>query len=478
MLEIDRDVVIVGAGPAGLTAARELKKAGLSVAVLEARDRVGGRTWTDTVDGAMLEIGGQWVSPDQTELLAVLEELGLQTYSRYREGQSVYIGADGKRVRYAGESFPVDETTAAEMDKLTALLDSLAAEIGAKEPWAHPKARELDTISFHHWLRQNSTDEEACNNIGLFIAGGMLTKPAHAFSALQAVLMAASAGSFSHLTDEDFILDKRVVGGMQQVSQLMAAELGEDVVLGSPVRTINWETASAGENGTGHGAGVGGGNDAGYRVTAVSERATVHARFVIMAVPPNLYSRVSFNPPLPRRQHQMHQHQSLGLVIKVHAVYGEPFWRADGLSGTCFGAGALVQEVYDNTNHEDPRGTLVGFISDEKADAVFELSAEDRRRTILESIAGFLGPKALEPEVYYESDWGSEEWTRGAYASSYDLGGLHRYGKDQHAPVGPIYWSSSDLAAEGYQHVDGAVRMGRQTAGRVIHAADRASVTP
>ncbi|MCB5282951.1 MULTISPECIES: NAD(P)/FAD-dependent oxidoreductase [unclassified Arthrobacter] len=461
MLELDRDVVIVGAGPAGLTAARELKKAGLSVAVLEARDRVGGRTWTDTIDGAMLEIGGQWVSPDQTELLALLDDLGLHTYSRYRDGESVYIGSNGKRTLYSGATFPVSERTATEMDKLTALLDSLAAEIGPTEPWAHPKARELDTISFHHWLRENSTEEEACNNIGLFIAGGMLTKPAHAFSALQAVLMAASAGSFSHLTDEDFILDKRVVGGMQQVSVLMAAELGNDVVLDSPVRTVNWSADAGGEQ----------------RVTAVSDRATVNARFVIMAVPPNLYSRVSFNPPLPRRQHQMHQHQSLGLVIKVHAVYSTPFWREDGLSGTCFGAGALVQEVYDNTNHEDPRGTLVGFISDEKADAMFELSAEERRRTILESIAGFLGDKALEPEVYYESDWGSEEWTRGAYASSYDLGGLHRYGKDQHAPVGPIYWSSSDLAAEGYQHVDGAVRMGRHTAARIAAAADRASVS-
>ena len=210
-----------------------------------------------------------------------------------------------------------------------------------------------------------------------------------------------------------------------------------------------------------------------HRATVVSDRGTVNARFVIMAVPPNLYSRVSYNPPLPRRQHQMHQHQSLGLVIKVHAVYSSPFWREDGLSGTCFGADALVQEVYDNTNYEDPRGTLVGFVSDEKADAMFELSAEDRRRAILESIAGFLGPKALEPEVYYESDWGSEEWTRGAYAASYDLGGLHRYGKDQHAPVGPIYWASSDLAAEGYQHVDGAIRMGRQVAARIVAAADR-----
>ena len=455
MLNLNRDVVVVGAGPSGLTAARELKKAGLTVAVLEARDRVGGRTWTDAVDGAMLEIGGQWVSPDQTALLELLAELNLETYPRYREGESIYIGADGAPVRYTGDTFPVDPDTAVEMDRLVALLDGLAAEIGPTEPWAHPKARELDTVSFHHWLRQNSANEEACKNIGLFIAGGMLTKPAHAFSALQAVLMAASAGSFTHLTDEDFILDRRVVGGMQQVSLLQAQELGDDVVLGSPVRTVNWEPDA----------------DGGHRVTVVSDRATVNARFVIMAVPPNLYSRVSFNPPLPRRQHQMHQHQSLGLVIKVHAVYSTPFWRDKGLSGTCFGADALVQEVYDNTNHGDPRGTLVGFVSDEKADAMFELSPAERRKAILESIAGYLGDEALTPEVYYESDWGSEEWTRGAYASSYDLGGLHRYGKDQHAPVGPIYWSSSDLAAEGYQHVDGAIRMGRITAARIAEVA-------
>ena len=77
MTEITRDVVIVGAGAAGLTAANELRKAGLSVAVLEARDRVGGRLWTDVIDGAMLELGGQWVSPDQDALIETVADLGL-----------------------------------------------------------------------------------------------------------------------------------------------------------------------------------------------------------------------------------------------------------------------------------------------------------------------------------------------------------------------------------------------------------------
>ncbi|MFC8303506.1 flavin monoamine oxidase family protein [Specibacter sp. NPDC057265] len=448
---LERDVVIIGAGPSGLSAARELKKAGLSVAVVEARGRVGGRTWSDTIDGAWLEIGGQWVSPDQTALIALLAELGIDTYPRYREGDSVYIAPDGTRTRYTGEMFPVSAETEAAMNKLIAVLDELAALMDPAKPWDHPQARELDIISFHHWLRAQSDNEEACNNIGLFIAGGMLTKPAHAFSALQAVFMASSAGSFSNLVDDNFILDKRVKGGMQGVSLAMAAELGGDVILNSPARTVRWQD-----------------NGDGYLATVVSDAATVTAKRVVMAVPPNLYSRVSFDPPLPRRQHQMHQHQSLGLVIKVHAVYETPFWRGEGLSGTGFSAASLVQEVYDNTNFGDDRGTLVAFISDEKADYAFSLSPEQRQREVTASLAEFLGEAAKEPVVYYESDWGSEEWTRGAYAASYDLGGLHRYGPDQLTPVGPIHWSCSDLAAEGYQHVDGAVRMGQSTAKQLI----------
>ncbi|WP_417234226.1 flavin monoamine oxidase family protein [Arthrobacter sp.] len=446
MATIDRDVVIIGAGPSGLTAAHALQQAGRTVAVLEARNRVGGRTWTDEVEGATLELGGQWISPDQTGLYELIGELGIDTYPRYREGAGVFIAADGTRTEYTGDDFPIGPEAIEQTNRLIAEMDRLAAEIDPDRPWEHPRARELDTISFHHWLRGQSDNEEACTNIGLFIAGGMLTKPAHAFSALQALLMAASAGSFSNLVDEDFILDRRIVGTMQGVSKALAERLGDAVHLENPVLRLQW-----------HDGGV----------TAHGSTVTVNAKRAILAVPPNLYSRISYDPPMPRRQHVTHQHQSMGLVIKVHAVYPTPFWRDKGLSGTGFSPSRNVQEVYDNTMLDDPRGTLVGFVSDEKADALYALGDKARREAILADLAAFLGDEALEPEVYFESDFGAEEWTRGAYATSYDLGGLHRFGPEQHEPVGPIYFSSSDLAGEGYQHVDGAVRMGKRTAARV-----------
>ncbi|WP_353827852.1 flavin monoamine oxidase family protein [Agromyces sp. SYSU T0242] len=453
MERIETDVVIVGAGASGLTAATELVRAGREVVVLEARDRVGGRLWTGEIDGAMLEIGGQWVSPDQDALIETLDDLGLETYERYREGQNVYIAEDGERRLFEGEIFPVPARTEGEIVGLIEKLDDLVAEIDPDAPWTHPRAKELDEISFAHWLETQTDDVEARLNIGMFIAGAMLTKPTHAFSALQALLMAASAGSFSHLVDADFILDKRVVGGLQQVPLRMAERLGDRVRLNQPVRVVRWQEDAA------PGAAA---------VVAVTDDLEVHAREIVLAVPPVLVDRISYEPPLPRRQHQLHQHLSMGFVIKVHAVYETPFWREQGLSGTAFSPYELSHEAYDNTNHGDTRGTLVGFVSDEAADEVFRLSAEERKARILESLSHYYGEQAKHPVVYYESDWGSEEWTRGAYAASFDMGGLARYGADLRTPVGPIRFACSDMAGKGYQHVDGAIRMGRLVASQIL----------
>lgn len=481
MDEITRDVVVIGAGAAGLTAANDLRTAGLSVVVLEARDRVGGRLWTDVVDGAMLELGGQWVSPDQTALIDTVADLGLETYSRYREGDSVYVGPDGDAKRFTGEMFPVAPETEKVIDDITARLDGMVAEIDPDKPWEHPNAAEWDKISWDAWLREQTDDDEAVRNLAFATGSAMLTKPTHTFSLLQSLLMAASAGSYSNLVDADFILDKRVAGGLQQVPELLAERLGDDVILNQPVRRIVWGAASAtpaspADAATGQRvadlraltARVDAAKSSTDGVTVIADGVTVRARFAVLALAPVLYSRISFEPPLPRVQHQMHQHISMGFVIKVHAVYETPFWRDKGLSGTAFSPYELVHEAYDNTNHGDERGTLVGFVSDQNADDVFRLSAEERRERILESLSHYYGPEAKNPVVYYESDWGTEEWTRGAYAASFDMGGLHRYGADLREPVGAIHLACSDMAGAGYQHVDGAIRQGHRAADEIL----------
>lgn len=468
--DVDVDVVVVGAGVTGLIAARRLQRAGRRVVVLEARDRVGGRLLTDAVDGVRLEVGGQWVSPDQEALQALLEEFGLETYPRYRDGASVYVGLDGARRTFTGEAFPVPLATATEVDRLTKVLDHLAEQMDPLEPWEHPDAAELDRQSFAEWLARNSEDREARDNIALYVGPAMLTKPTHAFSALTAVLMAASAGGFSHLVDADFILDRRVVGGLQEVPLRLAAELGDAVRLSAPVSAISWGGGRGNDReGDGESDGVGGAVGSGATVTSTA--GVFRARRVLLAVPPTLVGRVAFSPALPAVHRQLRRHQSFGLVVKLHVTYPTPFWREAGLSGTAFSPYALVHEAYDNTNEDvagETRGTLVGFVSDERAEEVLALAPQQRRRRVLESLRDYFGDQALDPVGYYESPWRDEEWTAGAYGTSFDVGSLTRYGRHLRDDVGPLSFASSDVAGLGFQHVDGAVRMGEAIAERLL----------
>ncbi len=458
LTRIDRDVVVIGAGISGLMTARRLTQAGHSVAVLEARDRVGGRTWSEEIDGSFFEIGGQWVSSDQDALKALLQELGKETFARYREGNSVYVSRDGERHEFQGD-FPVADETLVEIRRLVDALDRLVAEIDAATPWEHPRAAELDVVQFGTWLASQTDDVEARRIVDHYIAAGMYGKPSHTFSLLQAMLMVASAEKFEHLIDEGILLDERVVGGMQSVSEQIADELGDTAVfLSSPVRRLTWTSSGDGVPG---------------EVVAISEGIEVHARFAVVAVPPNLYSRIDYSPALPRPRLVAHQHQSMGLVIKAQAAYAQPFWRDRGLSGTGFASHELVCEVYDNTSPHEDRGTIVGFIVGDRADETWALPEDERRQAVLDSFAAYFGDEMKEPLAFYLSDWGAEEWTRGSYATSYDIGGLSRWGHLQNEPVGPIFFASSDIQGAGYLHVDGGVRIGTDTAARIHAAFDR-----
>ena len=449
----DVDVVVVGAGVTGLAAATRLSRAGLSVLVLEARDRVGGRLLTDTIDGLRVELGGQWISADQDEVLAVLEDLQIETFPRYRDGANLYVGRDGVRKTYAGDSFPVDGETAAEIDRLMGMLDDLAAAIDPGAPWDHPDALELDGISFDGWLRAHSDNAEARDNFTMCVGPAMLTKPACSFSALSAVALAASVGGFSNLFDENVVLDLRVSGGLAQVPKLLARHLGDAVLLDAPVAAIEWSAD---------------------RATVSTKSAVYRARRVVVATSPTLVNRIRFSPPLPPLQLQLRDQQSIGSVIKINVAYKTPFWRAQGLSGTAMSPYELVHEAYDNTNDDvsDPRGVIVGFVSDVNVDAIIQMSPADRRAAVLSSLAAYFGPGALEPVAYSESPWLHEEWTGGAYGTTFAIGSLTRYGPHVDDAVGPLQFGSSDVLGPGYLHVDGGLRVGRRMAERIVAECD------
>src|SRR3954463_6690355 len=151
----EADVVVVGAGLAGLVAARAVKAAGASVVVVEARDRVGGRTLNhDIGDGKVVEVGGQWVGPTQHRMLALAREVGVETFPTYDEGENV-IEWRGKLVRYTGSIPRINAAVLADVAQAQFRLDRLARSVPLEAPWEAPKAAELDGQTFATWLRRN-----------------------------------------------------------------------------------------------------------------------------------------------------------------------------------------------------------------------------------------------------------------------------------------------------------------------------------
>ncbi len=444
---IEADVAVVGAGAAGLAAAARLVAEGREVVVLEARDRVGGRLWNTEIGGEANELGGEWVAPYHARLHELLPDLGIELFPAYREGDDVYVDEAGRAHRHSGDETGMSSASARALKEADEKLDALAKELDPEAPWEHSRARELDTITFDEWLRSEVADEEARDNLASYLADGFLTKPAHAFSLLQGLWAIAGAGGTYELFAAEQCLAYRVVGGSQLLPSRLADRLGERVVLETPVRGVRWW-------------------ESGVALDAAG--VSVRASAAIVAIPPNLVDAIRFEPALPPWRMRLQQAASQGSVTKYLAVYDEPFWRADGLSGEGFAPHQLVRELYDNSPPSGAVGVLCTFLPGEQADEVGRMSEAARRAAILEGMAKFVGPHALEATELIETDWAAEEWTRGAYAASFGIGGLIRFGPDLRRPVGPIHWACSDIAGRGHMHMEGAVRSGEAAAEEVL----------
>ena len=427
------DVVIIGAGLAGLTAAVELRKAGRSVCVVEARGRVGGRTLDYSIGGGhVVERGGQWIGSTQTEILSLAGQLGIESFPSYTQGKIV-LHLNGARFLLDN----VEDSLATKEAKYR--LDQMALTVPLNKPWTAVQATAWDGLSVADWLTGNVSDAGARQSIESEIQS-FLPAPTQDISLLYFLFYVHSAGGLQALNSG--AQELRFKGGPQALSKKMARSLEDNLLLSSPVsEIIQTDTA----------------------VKVFSRRACIIARRAVVAMMPTDVQRIRFAPELPQQRHALDATWQGAPGFKVNVVYSTPFWRAQGLSGFSVSDDGPVQTTFDNSPPDVSRGVLLGFVQQQTA----LVDAVTRRQSILNALARLFGNAALTPQAYIEMDWSRERWTSGC-VSILRPNVLTQHGAALRQPFQRVHWAGTETSDIWNGYMEGAVRSGKRVALEII----------
>ncbi|WCN78934.1 flavin monoamine oxidase family protein [Micromonospora sp. LH3U1] len=432
-------VVVVGAGFSGLAAAQALTRAGAQVRVLEARDRVGGRALTRWLpELTQLDLGAQWIGPTQDRMYALVAEHGLATFASAAVGAPTLLWAGQRRAE-----------PPAQAGRVLSLLDEYAARLDPAAPWQTPEAAQWDRTILGGWLATTAGDGDTADYLGRLLAGGLLATSADELSLLHLLFYLRSAGGTGPLLGmAGGAQQDRIVGGPPALAERMAAALPPGTLtLATPVRAIE-QTIDG--------------------VTAWTDTGRVDGDAMVVALAPALAGRIRYDPPLPALRDGLTQRMPMGTALKVHAVYPEPFWRADGFSGVATSSAGPLTETVDNSTPTSPLGVLTGFSYSSDAAALREMSPGQRRRCLLDAFAALVGPGAGNPMELVEYDWSAEEWTRGCFSGALTPGTWSTYGPQLRAPVGRVHWAGTETATRWNGYLEGAVRAGERAAAEVL----------
>jgi monoamine oxidase len=444
----DFDYCVVGAGFAGLTAALWLKRAGRSVALLEARDRVGGRTFTVTRDdGVWIDRGGAWIGPGHDRIYALMNEFGVAEYKQHNDGDAMMI-LDGKKHRYGGTiPWTMSPWAVANLGVALLTVEQMCKKIPREAPWEAKDAAEWDRISLGDWLERNVKSKQAREMLEMALAGPYTSAPSEV-SLLWVLLQMGSAGGPTFvISGKGGAQDARPVGGMGAIYRPMVAELGDAVHLSQPVREIAQDADG---------------------VTIRSDDLSVRADRVIVAVPVAIASQIIYEPMLPMDRSFLHQRMPGGAIIKASVFYDEPFWRADGLSGQSAAPGTPATLTIDACTDTGTPGIMCVITEGPAARRLTRLDEAERKAAIIGELVDRFGDKARVPVEYHEQNWTVERYSGGGMISHTPTGVLTEFGPALRAPCGRIHWAGTESSATMCGWVDGAVRSGERAAAEVM----------
>lgn len=445
---IDADVCVVGAGYAGLTAARRLSQNAKSVVVLEARDRVGGRIWTELLaDGSPVDRGGAWLAPYHDAIYALAGELGVSTYKTYVEGAHLLIDGDKAR-RYTGLIPKISPMAVITIALAQLKIDRMSKKVPLEAPWTAKKASEWDSRTVASYLERSGIRSAIGRDLFEMAVRGLFTGDLNETSLLHLLFLVRAHGSINNLFSiEGGSQENMVDGGAGVIAQRIAADLGDAVHLNAPVRLISQR------------------ND---RVRVDTGDVEVSARHAIVTVPPALALDIAFDPVLPDDRRALYRAAVAGPETKTLVVYDEPFWRADGFSGQTADPRSASEVTLDASPANGSPGVIASFAFGSVAANLDTLDPAERRRYVIEALTTRLGPRAASPVQFIETAWKNEKWTRGCSMAHLPPGILTRYGPLLQEPFGRVHWAGTETSTTSHGAIDGAVRSGERAATEIL----------
>ncbi len=440
------DVVVVGAGLSGLCAARKLRAQGRSVVVVEARDRVGGRTRSEQIGQATFDVGGQWIGPGQDRVHALANELGIQTFPTYSDGKKV-LETEGKVSTYKRSIASMSLPSLIQMQGALSYLNRVQKRISPTAPMSAEGADELDGETLETWRARFVKSSKIIAVMDAAIRS-IFGAEARELSALYFLMyLNAGGGLLSHSETRGGAQQDRFVLGAQAISLRLAKELGDSLILGTPVRKLVQT-----EDG----------------VDAVTDTGSVPARFAVVAVPPPLAGRIEYEPPVSVGRDQVTQRFAMGAAVKVLVTYERAFWREAGFSGEVVSSDGPLSVVYDNTSHDGRQPALVGFVVGSQARQWSAQPLSDRKRRVTNALKRYFGDEAESFQEYHELDWGAEPWSRGCPVGGLPPGVLTNSFVHLRKPEGRIHWAGTEAATEWIGYMEGALQSGERAADEVL----------
>ena len=396
MAEQDREceVVVVGAGYSGLAAARHLARAGVEVLVLEARHRVGGRSFTEVTEaGSTIDRGGQWIGPTQDHLAALAAELGVATFPTYTEGQGVEL-RDGGRDLYVGLIPTSDPEGAADGIACMLDLDLAAFEVPLHAPWDAADAAALDAQTLATYFDTHLTSASARAILEVAVKAIFGTGSGELSLLFTLFYLHAGGGLTNLARTTGGAQERRFAGGSQQLAEGMAAELGERVILGRPVETVAYGPRPRDRRGRASC------RRAPTRPTPARHprRAPGHAP----GAPSSPWRRRCAASSATRRRCPDAGISSASACRwapspRCTCVYDEPFWRADGLNGQIVAPGSVMESAFDNSPEDASHGAIVGFVAGDDCRRMEAAGPAARQAAVLDDLVRAFGPKARSP---------------------------------------------------------------------------------